>query len=147
MCALSSIRRQLVEEGEYPGLLWFQALAHFLLLTIMVLSQKTLQRMIQVGIEYPWMNIALAANARSVAKFLRSRFHSLNYVFLPLCLRFETGLRLKLAHGDDRPSPGTKILRGEVLAADLTQIVIHLARFDGAPNSVLVNVLEEFLAR
>ena len=53
MCALSSMRRQLMEEGEYPGLLWFQALAHFLLFTIMVLSQKTLQRMIQVGIEYP----------------------------------------------------------------------------------------------
>lgn|GEM_PF-5556625 len=101
-----------MEEGEYPGLLWFQAIAHLLLFTIMVLSQQTLQRMIQVGIEYPWMHIALATNVRSVAKLLRSRFHSLHYVFLPLRLRFEAALRL---------SPGTKILRGEVLAADLTR--------------------------
>jgi hypothetical protein len=84
----------------------------------MVLSQETEQRMIQVGIEYPWMNIALAANARSVAQLLRSRFYSLNYVFLSLRLGFEVALHFKLAHGNDRPSPGTKILRCEVLAAE-----------------------------
>ena len=43
--------------------------------------------------------------------------------------------------------PGAEILRRDVLAGDLAQIIVHVGRVDVAPLALLVDVLEQLVAR
>ena len=46
----------------------------------------------------------------------------------------------------DGAGPGPEVLRGEVVAGDLAQVVVHVVGADVAPRAVLVDVLEQLLA-
>ena len=46
-----------------------------------------------------------------------------------------------------RPGPRAKVLRSEVLSADLTQVVVDVARPDRLLHSILVQVLEQIFPR
>src|SRR5436189_135799 len=46
-----------------------------------------------------------------------------------------------------RPRPGAEVLRGEVLAGDLAQILVHIGRFDRLTLPVVVDELEQLLPR
>src|SRR4029078_7532084 len=91
------------------------------------------------------MHIALSANGRRVSQFLSHPLDRLRDV------AFGRGLRLKGSafwQGQIRENvagPGAEILGGEIRAADLAQVVIHIGGVDGTPLTRIVNILKQFL--
>src|SRR2546421_3071704 len=80
-----------------------------------------------------------------VPQLLRCRFDGLSHVFLALGRRIKRAHFLKGAHDKDGASPGTEILRGNVVPTDFTQVGIYMTRFDIAQFTFLVDILEEFM--
>ena len=101
----------------------------------------------QIGVNYRGMNIALPANRSRVSQPLRHRFDGRHHIPPSLCFEIECLEPHQGASGQDRTGPGAKVLGGEFLSGLLTEIGVDVYRIDRSRRTVLVQVLEQFLAR
>src|SRR5436190_1133205 len=62
-------------------------------------------------------------------------------------MRIESLELLESQGGQDRSSPGTKILGGDVFPADLFEIGIDIGRRDVSLNTALIDILKKLLSR
>lgn len=65
---------------------------------------------------------------------------------LLLCLGIEQFKFLQCQGGKIGGSPGPKILRGNLLSTDLSQVIVEVLGIDSTPVAVLVDVLEQLVA-
>src|SRR6185369_4011910 len=80
------------------------------------------------------MDIAASANRRSIAEVLRHLLDSAQNGLFSLRLGVEKLEFLQCFGRKFCPGPCPKILRRDLLASDLAQIVIYLRRADRVPN-------------
>src|ERR671912_2182681 len=88
------------------------------------------------------MDVALAAYRLRVAQQAGHGLDRLQQVLLGL----RRGVRGQLAQGScgqHRPRPRAEVFRGEVLARDLSQVLVHVRRVDDLPGAGLVDVLKQ----
>src|SRR2546430_5090733 len=91
------------------------------------------------------MDVAFLAYRRSVAELVGHPCDGTDELFLG-ATRVRSGDRLaQESGGEDRASPGAKVFRGEVLAADVAQVCVHVGRVDRLRLTTLVQKLEELL--
>jgi hypothetical protein len=93
------------------------------------------------------MHVAFAANGRRIAEFSRDLFNRGSKISLRLRGAIKA---VKLIEGhsrEDRARPGAKVLRGDILAGDFLEIVVHIGRRDVLEITRFVHVLEQFLSR
>jgi len=112
----------------------------------MVFLIPRLQRPFAVGIDYPGVNIAFTADGGCVTHGFGNLFDD----HVQCCGGGFSGCNVWLQHSQQRDRlgggrPGTKILGGERLAADLLQILVYVIRFHVATLALLVDVFEKFL--
>jgi hypothetical protein len=93
------------------------------------------------------MDIAFAANRWRVSETLGDLLNRANDILLRLGCRVEQLELSKRQRGQHRSGPGSEVLCGKVLAADLTKVIVHVARPDSSLLAVIVDVLEQLLAR
>src|SRR4051812_39243673 len=92
------------------------------------------------------MDVTLSTDSRRIAELLRHRLNGGQH----LLLRFIRAARSRLAQQCqrlERRKPGAEILRGEEAAARLAQVFVHIAGADWTALAVLIDPLEQFLAR
>src|SRR5207237_9730626 len=93
------------------------------------------------------MDVAFLAYRRSVAELVGHPCDGMDELFLG-ATRVRSGDRLAQESGrEDRAGPGAQVFRGEVLAADVAQVRVHLGRVDRLRLTTLVQKLEELLTR
>src|SRR4051812_19710378 len=92
------------------------------------------------------MNVGLAADRLRISETRRHAGDRRHHVALGFGLRLEArepGQRLR---GEHRAGPRAEVLGGEVVAADLAQIPVHVVGADRLALAVVVDVLEQFVA-
>ncbi len=109
--------------------------------------QRLDERAVHVGFDDRRVHVALAADGLRVAQSLGNPLDRLGDVPFGRGRRVEVLKFLQRLRGERRAGPRAKILGREVLAADLPQVVVHVARADIADLTRLVQVLEELLSR
>ena len=87
----------------------------------------------------------LRDDGRRVAQPLGHLLDRPHHVALGLRLRVDASNSCSAQRGQHGAGPGAEVLGGEVLAGDLAQVVVDVARADGADLAVLVEVLEQLL--
>src|SRR5437764_762291 len=96
------------------------------------------------------MHVAGATDGRGVAQLPGNGLDRLTNLALRLGLRRErTGLTQR-RRGRQRTGPGTKALRRErlaLLAADRTQIVVHVGGIHTLAPALVVEILKQLVAR
>src|SRR3954464_332671 len=93
------------------------------------------------------MDIAAPANCRSVSEMFGHFLHSADNGSFALRLAVKHLEFPQCLGGELRSSPGPEILRSDLLSRDLAQISIHLHRPDGMALALIIQVLEELIAR
>src|SRR6185437_1613349 len=93
------------------------------------------------------MDIAASANRRSIAEVLRHLLDSAQNGLFSLRLGVEKLEFLQCFGREFCPGPCPKILRRDLLASDLAQIVIYLRRADRVPIPLVIEVLEQLISR
>ena len=93
------------------------------------------------------MDVALSANRRGVAKALRHIFDCLHDIFAGLRLRIESLEFSERDGGQNSAGPGAKILGGEIAAAALAKILIHVLRINPLPFPLLIEILKEGVSK
>src|SRR5690348_5000746 len=93
------------------------------------------------------MHVALAADRRRVAKMLRRHPDRLRDVVFLFRLRLSLPKRTQRISRLDRPGPRAKILGGELLAAELLEVLIHIRRLDHSPLALAVHILKQLVPR
>lgn len=92
------------------------------------------------------MDVAFSANRTGVAQHSRHGFDGYPDILLRLGQAFATLELLQGLSGVHGACPCAKILRGEILSADLLEVLIHRVRIDAPSLASVVEVLEQFLA-
>ena len=94
------------------------------------------------------MNIAAPANRRRIAEMLARLFRRRARPPSCACSRYRESRKSRSACAARWVAgPGAEILRRDVLAGDLAQIVVDVLRVDRMPVALLVEVLEQLVAR
>ena len=109
------------------------------------LLQRFDERAIEVGIDDGGVDVGLAANCGGVAQAPRDSFDCLDDVTFGLRVRLRGFHLLESLGGKHGPGPGTEVFSGEIVAADLIKVIVHVRRVDRAARAVIVYVLEKLL--
>ena len=92
------------------------------------------------------MHIAFAANGRRVAEPARHFFDGGAEIALCLGGAVEALKLIERHRREDRSRPGAEVLRGDFLAGDFLEILVHVSRCDILAISGFVHVLQQFLS-
>ncbi len=102
---------------------------------------------VEIGADHRWVDVALPADRRGVPQPAGDPLDRRDDVLLRRRVGVELlELRQRLG-GELRPGPGAEILGGEVLAADLPEVGVDVARGDILTVAILVEILEQLLPR
>src|SRR4051812_42496526 len=93
------------------------------------------------------MDVGLPADGLRVAQSTGHPAHRLRHVPLRFGFRLEPGESCQCLRGEHSPRPRTKVLGGELVAADLAQVSVHVIRTNRLSRAVRVDVLEELVSR
>src|SRR5436190_14665031 len=102
---------------------------------------------VQIRIEQRRVDVRLAADRFGVAERSGDGLDRSEHVALALCERAEFRVLLERSQREQGTRPGAKILRREIAAADLAQIVVDVGRADALGLACVVEVREQFLPR
>ena len=81
---------------------------------------------VHVGIQHFRMHVAFAADGRRIAELARHLFDGGAEVALRLRGAVEAFKLIERHRRQDRARPGAEILRGDILAGDFLEIVVHV---------------------
>src|SRR5687768_15734791 len=101
----------------------------------------------EISLEYCRMNIVLAADRAGIVELLRDPVDGAEHIRLGLALGAEGADFAQGLDGEQSPGPGPEVLGGELLARDLPDVFVHVARTDGLPHSIVVQILEQVFPR
>ena len=132
------------EHGALGSAQFEQAVAQHL---VHPLAKHVERLAVEIALDDGGVDVTFPAHRRSVAQPLRHMLDGGDKVLFRLCLRVESFELGQRDRGEHRARPGAKILGRELRAADLAQIVVHVLRIHLLLVAVLIEVLEEFLAR
>jgi hypothetical protein len=93
------------------------------------------------------MDVALAADGFGVSEALGHRFDRTHDIALRLRRRRARRQRRELVGGEHGPGPGAEVFRGEILAAGVAHVGVHVRRVDHLPLAAGVDVLEQLVSR
>jgi hypothetical protein len=93
------------------------------------------------------MDVAFAADGRRVTEPCRDLFDRGAQVALGLGGAVKTLQFAERRGRQNRSRPGAEVFRGDVLAGDFSELIVHVSRCDVPAISFFVDILNEFLAR
>ena len=146
-CRLDPSLQPLLEQGDDGGLLGAEVGQPLGELLLGPSLEGLEHRAVEVGLDHLGVDVALPADRGRVAQPLGDVLDGPDDVLLGLRLRVE---RLELAErqrGQDGPGPGPEVLGGELAAGGLADVLVDVGRVDRPGLTLLVQVLEQLLAR
>src|SRR4029077_19168893 len=105
------------------------------------------QTSLEARLDHVWVDVGAAADGPGILALLRDGPARAHDLALRLCGRACLAQIVERPGREHGARPGTEVLRGEVLARDVLEVLVDVVRVDGHRLAVIVDVLEEMLAR